>query len=582
MTFFKQHVWGAIKNDKSSLVRLVFALFFLGLSQAGLVIILGPMLKVFFLGENEIFQLGDLVSLLPRHWAEIELSRSFLMLVIPFGLLGLGIARSVCGYIYNVEQTYLSLEISAKFRSTLFQHILSVDYKDSSNRSPAEWMSVIMNDVAALQGKFAELVNGLVRDLLTLVASFIGLMFVWWPAALALLGIAPIIAFWTGRTGKKISGWSEEFQRYQSHFQAFAHDFRSRFEFVKAQNGELRELAQFDLVNEKYLHAVNRSIFTRALFAPSFEFFGFAMLAGIIFFLPFVEEQLHGTRLIAFFGALAMIFKPLRSIGEQYVGLEQIKGMLSQSRDILSLPISKKDHFEFKDRKPTEIKIDSLHVSYERFVLRVENVVLKPGQLILLAGRSGAGKSSLLKVFAGLIDPHHYTGSLSIPSLQSIVSYVGQTPFLFKGTIRENLNYGQNQSLPDESLFNALRLVGIDEEILNLGGLDLSFDPIKPCLSGGQIGRLSIARGLLRTSPILALDEVTASLDLNSERSILESLKSLSEATGKIILVVSHRFDFLNLFRHVFFFEMGKIKSNGTPAQMALDNDFMEFLEGER
>lgn len=582
MTFVKQHVWRAVREDKSSLLRLVLALALLGISQAGLVIIIGPMLKVFFVGENEVFKLGELISLLPETASNIEITRSFLMLFIPLGLLGLGLGRSFCGYIYNVEQTYLSLEISAKFRSTLFQHIVSVDYMKGASRSPAEWMSVIMNDVAALQEKIMDIVNGLLRDLLALVASFVGLLFVWWPAAMVLLGIAPFIAFWTGRTGRKISKWSEEFQRSQAQFQAFAHDFRSRFEFVKAQSGEEVELGQFEKMNRNYFRAVNKSIFTRALFAPSFEFFGFASLAGVILLLPFVEQHLHGTRLLAFFGALAMIFKPLRSIGEQYVGLEQIKGLLSQSLQILSTPIQERVSFQVPDWNATQIKVDSLEVSYDRFSLRCENLVFNSGQLILFAGRSGAGKSSLLKVLAGLVNPTQYSGNVSVPTLRSAVSYVGQAPFLFKGTVRENLNYGQKFDFSDEKMIKSLELVGIYDELLALGGLDLSFDPIKPCFSGGQIQRLSIARGLLRPSQILALDEVTASLDLNKEREILDSLRELAQSSGKIVLVVSHRFDFLSLFDHVYFFVNGEIHLQGSPEEVSMNQDFRLFLEGEK
>ncbi len=451
-----------------------------------------------------------------------------------------------------------------------------------ASRSPAEWMSVIMNDVAALQEKISEIVNGLLRDLLALVASFVGLLFVWWPAAMVLLAIAPFIAFWTGRTGRKISKWSDEFQRSQANFQAFAHDFRSRFEFVKSQNGEEVELGQFEKMNTAYLRAVNKSIFTRALFAPSFEFFGFASLAGVILLLPFVEQHLHGTRLMAFFGALAMIFKPLRSIGEQYVGLEQIKGLLSQSLQILGTPIQNHASLQDSAWNVTQIKIDSLEVAYDRFSLRCKNLAFNAGQVLLLAGRSGAGKSTLLKVLAGLVDPTQFSGNVSMPMLCSAVSYVGQTPFLFKGTVRENLNYGQKFQVSEENMIKSLELVGIYEELLALGGLDLLFDPIKPCFSGGQIQRLSIARGLLKPSRILALDEVTASLDLNKEREILDSLRALAQNSGKIILVVSHRFDFLNLFDHVYFFAEGSIHLEGSPAQVNLNEDFRLFLEGEK
>jgi ABC-type multidrug transport system fused ATPase/permease subunit len=581
-SFLKDHVWVAIKDERRSFVRLFLALSILGLCQSGLVITLGPLLKAFFTGTNDYIILGSMFSALPSSIAKLSVSRAQLSESIPFVLLGLGLCRAYCGYIYNVEQQYLTLEVTAKFRSSLFNGILEARYLEGARKSPAEWMSVIMNDVAAIEGKLSNLVAGFLRDLLTLTASYVGLIFVWWPAAVFLLLISPLIAIWTGRTGRKISKWSEEFQDAQAKFQAFAHDFRSRLEFVKAQNGEKREFEQFERMNLRYFSAVKKSIFTRALFAPIFEFLGFSLFACVIFMMPTIENFLDGSRLFAFFVALGLIFKPLRSIGEQYVGFEQMRGLLAQSLQVLQLPPSTVSRRSSSGSALPPVAIDSLKLSYSSFFVDLKGFFFAPGQMILLAGPSGAGKSSVLKVLAGLIEPIEFTSNVALEDIRTQVSYVGQVPYLFKGTLRDNLNYGLDQPLEDGDLQSALVLSCIHQEIESLGGLDLDFDPLKPNLSGGQIQRLVIARGLLRHATILAFDESTSSLDLDTERAVLKSLRKQAVSKSKTVLIVSHRFELLDMFDYIYFFEHGTISLNGKVEEMLKKKRFVEFLEGEK
>lgn len=581
-SFLKDHVWQAIKNERRSFVRLFFALFLLGLSQSGLVLTLGPLLKAFFTGEGELIVLGSMFSSLPGELRELSVTRSQLAQTIPFALLGLGLCRAFCSYLFNVEQQYLTLEVTAKFRSSLFKRILEARYLDGAKRSPAEWMSVIMNDVTAIEGKLHNLVTGFLRDLLTLVASYIGLIIVWWPAAVFLLLISPFVAIWTGKTGRKISRWSEEFQQTQAKFQAFAHDYRSRLEFVQAQKGEKRELEQFEKLNSKYFIAVKKSIFTRALFAPAFEFLGFSLFAGVIFIMPMIEGFLEGSRLITFFVALGLIFKPLRSLGEQYVGFEQMRGLLKQSLQVLQLESSIGSHREAPSQVFKQLDISLLKIKYSKFSIDLQNFSFGAGQMVLLSGPSGAGKSSILKVLAGLVDPNEFTSNMALEDLRAQVSYVGQIPFLFKGTLRDNLNYGLPQPAGDKDLQEALEWAGVRREIDELGGLGLCFDPLTPNLSGGQVQRLVIARGFLRRATILAFDESTASLDLQTEREVLSSLKKKAVFESKTILVVSHRFELLDMFDHVYFFENGSIALQGKVDEITKKDRFLEFLEGAK
>lgn len=191
-------------------------------------------------------------------------------------------------------------------------------------------------------------------------------------------------------------------------------------------------------------------------------------------------------------------------------------------------------------------------VSYgynEKLLFERLNFEVKAGETLLIKGESGKGKSTILHLVAGLLDPKE--GALLVngevlprdAAISNHISYVGPEPYLIPGSIRENLIYGNSEdNLLDEDIIKVIDAVGLKELVFsNSSGLEYILNE-KAQWSTGQKQRLSIARAILRSREILIFDEATANLDLETERKVIEFLKNI--IATRIFIVVSHRDSF--------------------------------------
>ena len=204
------------------------------------------------------------------------------------------------------------------------------------------------------------------------------------------------------------------------------------------------------------------------------------------------------------------------------------------------------------------------------------------GEKVAIVGGSGAGKSTLLNLVLGLYHPKQ--GEILLngknikqynrSSLYQYISVVFQQILLFKGTIRENLQMGED--ITEAELIKACKAAGIYEYILNQeNGFDTIIESWGNNLSGGQKQRLGIARAYLKKSDLVIMDEATASLDAENEALILENLDEILQ--GRTCMVVSHRLSTVMSCDRIILLKSGKICAMGTPTEMK--NNCLEFKE---
>jgi ATP-binding cassette subfamily B protein len=221
------------------------------------------------------------------------------------------------------------------------------------------------------------------------------------------------------------------------------------------------------------------------------------------------------------------------------------------------------------------IEVENLNVLYVtpqgKHLHAVHNLslVIRHGETIGIAGRSGCGKSTFLRVLLRLLHPDSgilFLGGVPIhevarTDISQLLGYVGQSPFVFAGTIAENIAYGtEHASLED--IERAARMAHLHEEILELpGGYQTVITERGGNLSGGQRQRLAIARILLKQPPVLILDEATSALDNLSERAVQQALGVTS--TDRTTIIVAHRLSTLRDADRIFVFDEGKIVETG-------------------
>jgi ABC-type multidrug transport system fused ATPase/permease subunit len=495
--------------------------------------------------------------------------------------------------VYNFGLARLALKVAQNYREQVFEAVLKLPWLQSAARNPGDWMTVIMADAMFIQSRLTDFSVAFVKDVVLIFSCMMTLAFVHLPAALVLLCLTPLIAWQMGRTGKKIAWYAEAFQRELGALAGMLLGMRERFRFMRAQHGETLECQMFAERNRQYLKMMTGSIFVRSIVAPGMEWFGFVFFAIFIFGwsrkLPFFEVA--PDLVLQFFIALGLILKPVRELGEQVArlgmgGLKRSMAVVNAVRPMVN------ENFSFekaggRDGLLCEVSVLKLEVDYgERIALIGEDLVIKPGKTIAVVGPSGSGKSSLLRVLAGLVPPQKWQANVPWVDLIENSAMVSQTPFLFKDTLRKNLLYGMNEtadfSNTESSICSALRTVNLADLIEGIpGGLDAMFSPLDANLSGGQIQRLVIARALLRNPRLMLLDEATSAVDVASELDITRRLVADAKANGRCLISVTHRLQWLAHYDEIWFIEGGRVQEKGSMEKLMEFERFRKFLSAE-
>lgn len=524
-------------------------------------------------------------------WLEIAVPREHLAIAVPIVLVVAGVLRAFALYLYSLEQQALALEWARRYRERLFAAVLTQPYVKIRGRSPGEWMSLMMNDVNFMQNRLTEVLAGVLRGGAQVVTGFVVLFTVHWPSAVLLVAASPLVAFGMGRAGRRIARYSELFQRELGRIAAAVLDVRARFDFIRSQGGEKREQERFEALNLAYFRMIRRSILLRSAFAPMLELVGFLMFAAFTWAMSKQFLDVGPGDMLRFFAALGILLKPLRELGEQISRAQETRGVMRQTlylfegltpsnTDSITPPSSGRVDYH-NDILIRHVQVQYAGQSVASFV--AQDIRLRAGRSIAVIGPSGAGKSTLLKMLAGLIEPRQWDCQLSWREVSKSTSMVSQEPFLFDDTILENLVYGLITQPSEDEIWRALAAVNVDQEVRSApNGLASRVRAIGSNLSGGQLQRLTIARGLLRQRAIWLLDEATSAIDAKSEREITLRLIAESRDKGAILIAVTHRLQWLDAYDEVWFVEHGTILYSGAHQSLLSHQRYRQFCAEER
>jgi subfamily B ATP-binding cassette protein MsbA len=595
-TWFKPLLLEPLGEIKSCLIQIVLSLGLLSAAQGLFLLLIGPLFKAMFdTAVDGQFTLNSLLPPAVMQWlpslAPISISRADLAKYLPFAIFMAAVVNGFAGFIYQHQQQVMALHLGRRYREKLFAAILQLPFQRVTQKSPGEWMSVAMNDVSFLQMRLSDLLTGLVRDGITVLASLLVLYFIHWPSALILTILAIPLMASTGRTGKRIAVFAEQWQRELGRMVSAVLDLRKRFEFIRAQRGEDLEKERFKQINHGYYRMIRRSIFIRAALAPSVELVGFLMFAAILWAVTREVQgfRLEASQLLQFFAALGIVLRPLKSVGEQLARYHETKGILKQSLEtfatVRELAETRRSiDPAIKPWNPDEgLRIEKISVAYkEGFRLTADDLVLEPGKTVALIGPSGAGKSSLIKVLAGLLQAEDWKADHGLDAIVQAATLVSQKPFLFSASIRDNLLYGHPTGRSDEEIWKELEFVGLGAELSAMSQtLDSPVDFIQTPLSGGQMQRLTIARALLRPQPLLLLDEVTAAIDPLAEEAITRRLIERCQAKKLCLLFVTHRLQQLPYFDEIWFVEAGTLRKFASYNHLFQDSRIHRFIDDQ-
>ena len=304
---------------------------------------------------------------------------------------------------------------------------------------------------------------------------------------------------------------------------------------------------------------------------------GVALVIGFGSFL-IVSGRITSGNFVAFIAALMMLYTPMKSVGNNFVQIQQSFLAIDRIFDILNLQPQIKQKPDAKELKEIKdgIRFEDVHFRYtkDKEVLKGINLEIKVGETVALVGNSGGGKTTISSLIPRLYDIQsghiRIDGTdvrdLTLSSLRHNIAMVFQDNFLFAGSVRENVLLG-NPSVTDEEIWQALKSACLDEFVRGLPKqLDTEIGERGILLSGGQKQRLAIARAFVKNAPVVILDEATSALDNKSEKVVQEAIDNLMK--NRTVIVIAHRLSTVQNAHKIVVINDGQIAEMGTHEEL--------------
>ena len=469
--------------------------------------------------------------------------------------------------------------IVLELRRDLFQHLTSLSLRYFSQQKAGWIISRLTSDVDALSDVLNQGVTTLVVNSLTFVAAIAGLFLLDWRLGLVALCVVP--------PGFVLTRW---FHRV-SH--VAASEVRTRIAIVTAQlaesvagmaviqafNRERAFQAEFDGLNEDNRLANVRVQKIYSVFFPAIELLGAIATVAVLFAGAWLIDagSLEVGTLIAAVGLLALVFQPLQELSELYgqvqaasAAMDKISSVLDAEIDVADKPGARR-----LGRIDGGLELDRVTFAYgSEPVLHELELSVPPGGCIALVGESGGGKSTTAKLIARFYDPDEGAVRVDGTDLRDVelVGYrrqlgvVLQDPFLFSGTIADNIRFGKPDA-SDEEVRATAAAVGVDRVAARLDhGLDHVVREGGAGLSAGERQLISIARALLADPRILILDEATSNIDRPTEILIERAFDRL--LAGRTSIIIAHRLATVRRADEILVLEHGRIVQRGTEHEL--------------
>ncbi|MBO9629473.1 ABC transporter ATP-binding protein [Shinella sp. WSJ-2] len=463
------------------------------------------------------------------------------------------VLRGFATYFQAVILSKIGNNIVARYQRRIYSHLMALSVGFFSESRSAYLAAQISQNVTGIRDVLNMTVTSVARDFLTLVALIAVMLSKDWILTLIVFFVAPPLLLGLRYVSKRLRSATRESVVLNSHVLGAMQETVQGITIVKAFTMEAQLKEKVEGIIARAENRSNRIARLSERTAPMTEAFAGFAISGVLGYAAY--RSIYGGILpgafFSFVTALLMAYEPAKRLARLQVSLERAVVNARMIYEILDLKPRQADRPDAKPLAVTDATITFKDVRFgyteTETILKGLNFTAEGGKTTALVGPSGAGKSTVISLIPRFYDPAE--GQILIDgqdiadvtkqSLRNAIAYVSQQPYLFEGTIRDNIRYGRPEATDAEIEDAARHAYAHDFILAQPLGYETPVGENGVTLSGGQRQRLSIARALVRNAPILLLDEATSALDTESEQAVQ---KALDEAmSGRTVVVIAHR-----------------------------------------
>ena len=540
------------KHIKRILIALVLSIL-VASSTSGIAWLLDPAVKKIFIDNDQVFA-----------WT--------IPLLIIFAFSSKGFSL----YFARINVIRVGEEVAGALQKKIAKNILFSDIQTLDSRHSGKYISNVMYDAHHVQTLVSTGVLNIMKDTFSVIALVSVMFYQNWKLALFAILMMPLAGGLAKSLGKRMGKATSKAGLSSGILATFLAEIFKGSKMIRIYQKEEHESEKANLfINDLVEKNIKiGSVMIRA--TPIMETLTGLMIAGFIVFSGklIATGEIGVNNFFSFLAAMMLAYQPIRSLATINMAVYQGAAAFKRINDIINKEIKVKEIKNSPILKITnsEIKFKNVNFKYETTQEKaIKDITLdiKGNSMVAFVGHSGAGKSTIMNLLPRFYDPQQ--GSIEIDgqnikevtlsSLRKNLSLVSQDIILFDDTIKNNITYAKSGASENE-IINACKFAAADQFIKKLpSGYNTLIGENGIRLSGGQKQRISIARAILKESPIILLDEATSSLDAESEEIVQNAITNLTN--NKTTLVIAHRLSTIHNADRIFVLKEGKIINSG-------------------